>query len=231
MGNWQSQTFFTRKAEGTLPRVHPERFLQKHRDDEWAGKRVFIVGGGPSLNGLDLGKLEGELVIGINMAFRAVECTLNYFGSVLLMMAIQREPDFRLLEEKCCLEAMVWNTKTTFGCSVIESVDKRQSAYGYGLRSGLPVFSNSGLVAINLADILGAEEIFLLGFDLNPRKDGGTQNWHTWYSPKITPKGNRYRDYVDEFEKTAPFIRAKVWNCSHVSKLQCFPAANYHELF
>lgn len=231
MGTWQAQTFFKKRAEGALPRAHRPRFTDSHEDDQWAGRRVFIVGGGPSLNGLDLARLEGELVLGINMAFRALACTINFFGSVMLMQSIQNEPDFQLLDNKCCLEAMVWNTKTAFGCQVIEAADKREMAYGYGLRTGIPVFTNSGMIALNLADILGAEEIYLLGFDMNARKDGRTQNWHTWYKDSITPKNDRYRDYIEEFERTVPFVRAKVFNCSHASRLQCFPTADYHELF
>ena len=44
----------------------------------WCGRRCFILGGGPSMSGLNLSKLNGELVVGINKAFVHGQVVVNY---------------------------------------------------------------------------------------------------------------------------------------------------------
>jgi hypothetical protein len=230
VGKWQSETFFKRKAANDLPRNHQPRFTQRLKDDAWIGERVFIIGGGPSVAGFDLERLDKEKVIGVNMAYNIFECDLHYFGSILLMMTLSKDQGFKDLANKCCLEAMVWNSRRSYGCDIIEAADKHQVEYGWSLESGIPVYSNSGLVAINLADLLGAKEIYLLGFDLIDA-GGKTWNYHNWYPDYIKPEVSPYQTYIEEFRQVSKYIRADVYNCSLTSALDCFPTARYHELF
>ena len=48
------------------------------RRDAWKGRRVFIVGGGPSLKAFDWKCLRGELTIGINRAFEKFTPTMMF---------------------------------------------------------------------------------------------------------------------------------------------------------
>ena len=47
-------------------------------DGEWAGQRCFIIGGGESLKDFDFSKLKNELVIGVNLAFKKIDCQINF---------------------------------------------------------------------------------------------------------------------------------------------------------
>ena len=42
-------------------------------DGAWKGQRCFVIGGGPSLNNVDLAYLKDELVIGVNRAFERID--------------------------------------------------------------------------------------------------------------------------------------------------------------
>ena len=43
----------------------------------WKGRRCFVVGGGPSLQGFDFNVLKGELVIALNAGF-IINPTLSF---------------------------------------------------------------------------------------------------------------------------------------------------------
>ena len=47
-------------------------------DDAWKGQRCFIIGGGESLKDFNFSKLKNELVIGVNRAYEAMDCTVNF---------------------------------------------------------------------------------------------------------------------------------------------------------
>lgn len=82
--------------------------------------------------------------------------------------------------------------------------------------------SNSGYQALNLAVLLGAQRILLLGYDMQLGQ-GGRQHWHPDHPMRQrSPYGQFQRMYPTLVEP----LRAagvEVINCSRQTALKCFP--------
>jgi hypothetical protein len=95
------------------------------------------------------------------------------------------------------------------------------SCFADGLSPG-----DSGLRALNLADILGADPIYLLGIDLrgNPKAQ---QWWHEGYDMKSL---GTYEEFLRVWVDSAPLIKASVINLSTESALEAFPKMKWNEV-
>lgn len=101
-----------------------------------------------------------------------------------------------------------------------------QGASNAGLgRDKLHYGQNSGYQAINLAYLLGATRIILLGYDM--QKTGGKDHWFGSH-PQGLINGN-YSDFVHNFTQLAEDLRAEgveVINCSRETALTQFKRAD-----
>lgn len=135
----------------------------------WDGETVFIIGGGPSLKGADLSPLRGRRVIGVNDAYQLGDWVeVCYFGdrdwyqhhagplSFFNGMVVTDHPD--------CVEAP--------GVLGLQRMN-----HGIYDAPQLGWLINSGASACNLAYILGAGKIVLVGFDMKKGPEGES-NWH-----------------------------------------------------
>lgn len=87
---------------------------------------------------------------------------------------------------------------------------------------------NSGYQAINLAVLLGAARILLLGYDMGVAKDG-REYWHEQHPHK---KRSPYKSFQRLFPSiVAPLKKAGVEaiNCSRETALTCFPRMSLGE--
>lgn len=105
-----------------------------------------------------------------------------------------------------------------------EGITAIQGCHAKGLgRDRLHFNSNSGAQAINLAYLLGATRIILLGYDM-----GATGNSH-WFGshPKGLRNGN-YSNYVASFNRLADDLKregVEVVNCTRQTALTQFKRA------
>jgi len=137
----------------------------------WSGEDVWIIGGGPSLKDFDFSLLEEVKTIGINGAFALgpVVCDCIIFGDTKFYA--------KYLDDLRRFAGFVYtNAPLLFECDaknirLLPRMEKglHSNALGWNM--------NTGASAINLAIILGARRIFLLGFDmrLSPTRE---TNWH-----------------------------------------------------
>jgi hypothetical protein len=194
-------------------------------DGDWTGNRCFIIGGGPSLKGFDFSRLYGELVIGINRAFEAIDPAILFamdgpfidrvrsggYGSASLsawnamrgMKVYCRKPSGTLYPDTYHVERSLRGWAT--------SISK-------GITSG----NNSGVGALALAIALGANPIYLLGYDMRGSTDK-QQAW--WHSGHPTNQGSAvYKTMVTWFTRYEQEIKAqaRVINCNPDSALRCF---------
>lgn len=190
----------------------------------WEGEDVYIIGGGPSLRAFRWDLLRGKNTIGCNSAFilGADICKICVFvdyswwqdiGSKRLHeysgIAIGYGPEF----EKHAAELPEWLHAAA-----------REETHD-GLSTEKPVFNgNSGALAINLALILGAKRVFLLGFDM--RLEGDRANWHDLRTEE--PQACVYPTFCEHLRNVANDLPVKfpgreVINVSDVSKLSVFP--------
>lgn len=205
----------------------------------WKNKRCFLLGGGPSLKNFNFTLIENELVIGVNKSFIRFNTTANYIADMSLHdFLVCPTDDSKQLELQ-----RLWNSYQ--GIKVVLQVPGK---YSYGekvyvvrriegecvsidLNQGIHPGKNSGLGALMLAVALGANPIYLLGYDFKVEIDSRTNiertHWHEGYSHQTGRTLQRKLvKFVDEFNHFAPeFERLgiNVINLNSLSALKCFP--------
>lgn len=144
----------------------------------WRGQPCYIIGGGPSLKNFPFEILRGKNVLGCNAAF--------YLGVKIVPITIFGDSKF-LSQHQAGLSHYV----DTGGKVVTHSTRRRREPVpqwllcmkkvNMGLATdGLGWNGNTGASAINLALLLGADIIYLLGYDMCV--DGqGRANFHNAY--------------------------------------------------
>ncbi len=216
------------------PVVNVQEFLP---DNAWKNRRCFIIGGGQSLKGFNFQRLGHELTIGVNRAF-------EYFSpSVILWMDYQTFYS-DLLDGKFGQEALkkfesIHSLKVALNVSGYKYPDevyslKRAGGRGFlseSLKNGLVDGDNVGYLALNLAVCLGANPIYLLGFDM--KGDGkGKQAWfHSGYVKSSSDKV--YKGFMENFKAVAPELKERkieVVNLNPKSKMKCFPFGDINKL-
>lgn len=187
---------------------------------QWRGDTVWILGGGPSLPFLDE-PLPGR-VIAVNMAFRYPH-DLCFVGGRNLLDRLHLEG--KKTSTFVSLENAAWNIPPYRQPITLTVTDE---SWGTTIEGGMPLARSSGCSAINLADILGARVICLLGFDMTVKGER-TVNWHTEYPDRMRPSDSFYDIYRAEIEDRACHVRAKVFNCTEGSALRCFEMKGFGE--
>ncbi len=219
--------------EGRAPIDNPGRDVDPAKalweilpDGAWAGHRAFIIGGGPSLTGFDFSKLRGEIVVGVNRAFEHVDCQI-------LFSMDSRFHDWlrsgRLGDDAKKAFAEYGGLKVwldTHGHPFVPGIRTVRSLGASGLttslKDGVYHGENSGYAALNLAVCLGADPIYLLGFDGKLAGDGRAHH-HEEY-PLPTTQGVLDK-FVKYFHDIAPELQdrgVRVVNLNPDSAIRCF---------
>lgn len=139
--------------------------------EDWKGRDVFIIGGGSSLKNFDWKLLENECTIGCNSAFILGEkvCKICIFGDAKWFRAYQNE----LQNYK---GVVFTNASQLYNSRVPWLWTMPRKATGLSA-TALGWNKNTGASAVNLALILGAQRVCLLGFDMHLSREGRA-NWH-----------------------------------------------------
>lgn len=184
----------------------------------WPGGDCFILGGGPSLSGVDLSVLKGRRVISVNNAYQLGDWDVLYWGDCRWLLWHRDEvlswPGLRVTT---CL-----HQKNLPWVRVLRWV-RRENGITTDpgeLRWNL----SSGACAINLAVHFGVKRIVLLGYDM--RVVDGKNNWHEGHSRDVGPKVNRYSRFLLPFEKIAADLEridVECLNATPGSALTVFP--------
>ena len=189
-------------------------------DQRFKGQDVYIIGGGPSLNGFKWDKLLNKNTIGCNSAFRLGSrvCGICFFS------------DYAWFEE-------FYKELKNYKGTLITHYPKYKDApedWLYWMPRGtskglyadrLSYCGNTGCGAINLALLLGAQRVFLLGIDCKAGKDN-KQNWHPWQIEELKP--SVYAKHLKGFELLAEalpevFPGREVINLTEGSAIPFFP--------
>jgi len=186
----------------------------------WKDQDVFLIGGGSSLKDFDWNLLKSELTIGCNTAFTLGKdvCKICIFGDAKWFHKYSSE-----LENYGGVvftnAPQLVNTKIRWLWTMM-----RRS---YGLHfDALGWNDNTGASAINLALLLGAKRIFLLGFDMQLDDTKRNPNWHNRILGKTTE--GVYSKFLKGFDRVVKDLKAKfpnreVINVNSNSKLAVFP--------
>ena len=182
---------------------------------------MFVVGGGPSIKGFDFNRLRGRNVIAVNNAgldlvpwahvlFWADKRWLDWnhsrLGEHTGKYKISRKPPH--LGREHDIKQMKFSPK---------SLSDRSDTVGGWC---------GGSSAINLAYLMGARVIILMGFDMRPG------NYHKDH--KFPHIDGQHRDkFIPTLEAMAPGLLKRgvtVINTNQRSALRCFPFADIEEL-
>lgn len=223
---YKSDKFINRELIEVLP------------DGSWAGKPCFIIGGGPSLKDFKWSKLKGKRTIGINLAFKQIDPTIIMSMDTRFLNWLElgkygqeaKKMFHRSTAYKVWLCTYVSKLPPPiFIVKVHRNYKEGLRAFTFSLKDGIGHGNNSGYAALNLAVCLGANPIYLLGFDC--KHTNGKSHWHDGHPTRQAEK--TAIGFAHFFARAAPIIKAKkmkVINLNPDSGLGCFPKMKPEEV-
>ena len=210
----------------------------------WNGNACFIVGGGPSLKGFDWSLLANRRhVIAINRAVLDVPTAGVFFTEdfqVIELFSKRKEWwDFQGYKVFHALDKSYVKPMLDIDPGLFVVERKRDDKYwSKSMGEGLSYSSNSMIGALNLADILAADPIFILGLDCV--RYGGSakvRNYHTDYeAAKFQRTGDhQYEAFASDFKLWAALHlkHRRVYNLNKDSEVSAWPKwpGTYDEFF
>jgi len=190
-------------------------------DGEWAGEPCFIIGGGASLKGFDFERLRGKgRIIAINRAYEHVPfADIHFFMDNRYYKRVQAEAAWQTFPGR-----KVYLNVSGYPVSgdVISIPTVGRTGLSKSVSAGLYHGNNSGVGAIGLAYCLGANPIYLLGFDCN--KQDGASHFHDGYGAPTSD--HTLEGFVKDIGALAQLLKqagARVINLNPASAVRCFP--------
>lgn len=186
-----------------------------HRAERlWEGQTVYIIGGGPSLRGVDLDAYLIDVpVIATNDAYRYACADICVFG----------DKDWFNLHKDALASFSGKVITTNNGCQAPFLLHMQALGTGLSTRDdALAWNTHTGSLAVNLAFLMGAAKIVLLGYDMQS-VDGQT-NWHfNPWPPSDDATTNHIRGTIvlaDALHRVAPHVQVFT---TEFSALTCWP--------
>ncbi|HEY9819114.1 MAG TPA: hypothetical protein V6D20_25375 [Candidatus Obscuribacterales bacterium] len=194
-------------------------------EGDWSDKEVYVIGGGPSLKDFDFTRLKGYTIGANRTAFVANTDALVSVDRVFITRAAE--------DMKGYAGRLFLCVKNPDGCIPLEGATYLRYDPSEGL-SDNPEYLiglNSGHCALNVAYLLNAKSISLLGFDM--KMDGSTKHFHGGYS--WAGGAGNYMPWAKRFGRAATQLKNKgVQVINYVgpngSGLTCFPTRPLEEL-
>jgi len=186
--------------------------------ETWKDRDVFIIGGGRSLKSFNWNLLKDECVIGCNDAFQLGEdiCNICIFGDKKWFKEFKTE----LMQYK----GIVFTSFKEFHYTQNDWIwTLERPAKGLS-KTKLCWNRSTGANAINLALILGAKRVCLLGFDM--KLTDSKPNWHDKILSK--PRASVYTNFIHgmlQVKRRLPsvFPGREIVNVTDSSDLNVFP--------
>lgn len=227
------------------------------RENAWRGFPAFLVGGGPSLKGFDFSKLISKVAAGyrcivVNGAFLSVPNADIFFTEDWRFLELISGQ----LEEKKPTDAEAAAWRRFEGLKVVNCLDEsyreritnalltenqvlipkktRTKRWSKVFDEGLSYSSNSMIGALNLADLLGANPLYVLGVDCKP-VGKSTCNYHELYPRSFHTGDDQYRSFASDFTHwAAPNLKTSgktVVNLNPDSGVTVWPRRSWEEHF
>jgi len=197
---------------------------------DWKGNTVTIIASGPSLNGGQIASIREAWqagltrVIGVNDAYKCAPWIDGLYAAdppwwEYHIKAV-RDTHIPLLMCQDDEASQRWGLRHIPGppegkAAGVEGISTNPDYIHFG--------SNSGFQALNIAFLMGAAKIILVGYDMHT-KAGEPTHWFGEH-PQVLTMHRDYHHWVKFFNQSAPqFIAAgvRVVNCSPGSAIKCF---------
>jgi len=196
------------------------------------GRRVFVIGGGPSVNKQNLDLLKNKKIICINNAYKLIE------NPTALYWADENwasEHSAGLSLHKCKLrfhskfhlssKVLEKDIKGVAGCTLL----RRTGEHGIDGNVDNVCGNNGGAQVLNLLHNMKVREIVLLGYDM--KLVASKSHWHDGHGLPIRP--SVYFNFISSINSMAPFLKnakINVINTSLESDLKCFPKQKLEDI-
>ena len=182
------------------------------------GKRLFILGSGPSLNDVDLSRLERRIVMGLNRSFLALSDTHYHCAMDRRLFELYPQE----LEQARYLFTIPGNPRG------IPIKLAGTEGFSWDLEKGIYSGYTIAYFALQLGVFMGFSQIFFLGLDLKLH-EGNTHFFGFDFASRRHeqtefPKMRRMLGYGAKVLRDAP---VEVYNCSPVSTVNVFPTVTY----
>jgi len=224
----------------------------------FSGRRVFILGGGPSLLNFDYSILDNELTIGTNKTILRYSPTINLAqdinfqnlifhkktkDSVILQFKWRRYSGIKVLVKHQSRKVLTVEQHKAMppgkprnymidGDYYFITEGTREKIYQNLENNELYISSNVGLTAILLAVALGSSDIYLLGIDL--KNSNNRTHWHNGYRDQSPIKMESvYPIFWQDFRDMKPKfdkLNINITNCNPDSALNLFPKKKLEEV-
>jgi hypothetical protein len=192
----------------------------------WDNRDVYVIGGGKSLEHFDWSLLLNKCTIGCNDAYKyGVDISkICFFGDFLWFEEFKH--DLTKYKGTVFTNApALYNTKINWLWTMQrESSGVHTDSLGWNF--------NTGACAVNLAVLLGAKRIYLLGFDM--KLINGQNNWHP--NELAKPNPDVFEKFIEGFkalkidmDKKHPEI--EVINITDDSDLNLYPKIGVKEFW
>lgn len=210
----------------------------------WHGQAAYVIGGGPSLKTFpwDLLKSKRNL-IAINMAFVNVPHADFFFTEddrVISELIPQKEEikkawdSFQGIKLWHCLDES-FKEKVVRASPDVHVIERkrRDKFWSKTWEEGLSYSSNSAIGAINIATILDADPLYLLGIDCRRTKQDA--NYHDVYPFEWRMPEGQDKNYASDFTHWAALHTknrkvVNLINPDFESALTCWPKVSWGEV-
>jgi hypothetical protein len=191
-------------------------YTKELKKDSKESKRIFIIGGAPTVNDIDLSLLENEDVMCVNKSIELFDNPKYFVTMDYTFFKKINDPDLNIISKSKNSYFILNNTKGVFsklnnGNLIDNSRNveyKRlnkfnnivESIYVSPFSNSIEKFANggnSGFCAIQLALLLGYDQINLIGLDLQINENQNT-HYHNAYDIQST---NKFNQMVPNYQK------------------------------
>lgn len=189
----------------------------------WPGETVVCLASGPSLTPADVAYCRGRA------------------RTIVINTTILRAP-WADAFYACDARVWGWHEATVRAFAGLKfALDGAAAQYGATILRNAGVWGlsanpdavcngrNSGYQAINLAYLLGASRILLLGYDLQPGP-GGEGHWHGDHPNRAQPPYGVCRAAFTTIARPLAEAGVAVINCTRRTALHCFPECPLEEM-
>ncbi len=202
----------------------------------WPDGECIILGGGPSLEEVDLSLLEGKRVIAVNNAYELGAWDAMLFGDCSWpgLTGVDKRPHKDMLLQWAGLKVHCCQGGEKLpGVKTMPRANPPKGSSGSICRNPRKLAWNlsSGACAINLAVHFGVKRIVLLGFDMQAVES--KHNWHMDHPHSDRAKFDPYERFRKPFPDIARDLTelgVKCLNATPGSALTLFPVVSLEEV-
>jgi hypothetical protein len=191
----------------------------------WPEGECVIIGGGPSLIGVDMDSLRARRTIAVNMAYKLGDwIDVMFFGDCRFYNWNAGDlSKFAGLKVTSCPQHV--------DKPGIKVVQKQRAPVGLCTDPKLLAWNlSSGACAVNLATHFGVKRIVLVGFDMKKRDEKDW--WHDYYDKPANKRHHPYPRFMKPFKAIAESLKSMRVECVNAcpdSALDVFPRVTPEE--